>query len=382
MSRYRYVSCHAVTRQQLDPSLRLSDPSWSWTVGGNGTLTAKIAVPDDAAAREQLRAATQPKAAAIYVKDATGRYPWGGPVVSRTWNPNDGTISIAAMEWRAWMFKVPLAPLSNMTADIQYVWTSVDQTQIARDIASYVLAGGTTMGSPSMLFGSEALSGKTRDLSVWGTAFKRAGELLDTMANRDGGFEWSIETRPHPVDGLPQPYFVTYYPQRGALVSSILLRRTNNGGNLLSYGDVPEDFSTSYDRFWTTGVGQAPDQLFAQDTSPDLPLGRVLRFESNTSYSNVSDRSTLASHARANRKFYAPGTNLLPISLSVSKPDVDSYGIGDRVPLSIHDRWLDLELPAVRIVEKKVSMSGAGHVELTVDVTDYELPEVDPGGAV
>src|SRR5688500_4800089 len=268
MSHYQFMSCHPVTRQQLDPFLRFVNPSWSWIVKGNGVLTADIPLPRDTRKLESLKVSTAPKRSAIYVKNQAGSFVWGGPVVSRVWVPREHKIKISCVEWRAWLFMVRLTPAIDMSADIQDSWSQVDQIQIARDLITYGITGGEAEGRPAILLDEEPLSGKLRDLNVYGTAMKSVGELIDTMANRDGGFEWTIDSRPDPEDGLPRQYFAPSYPERGTLHASIMFKHTRQGGNLIEYGPVEEEATTQYDRFWATGAGQAPDQVFAQDTDP------------------------------------------------------------------------------------------------------------------
>lgn len=107
----------------------------------------------------------------------------------------------------------------------------------------------------------------------------------------------------------------------------------------------------------------------------------MLRADTALSFSTVIERSTLASHARGARKFYEPGTNLTKVTVPFNT-DPELYHIGDRVRYRVKDRWLDLDLPSVRIVEKKISIAGAGKAEVTLDLTDFTLPDVDTAGAV
>lgn len=384
MARYRYLSCHAVTRAQIASSLRFQSAKFNWSTTGSGTFQGKVAVPANSSARDILRLATEPKSAAIYVKDSNNLYPWGGPVVARTWNPSDGTLDITAVEWKSWLYRVFITPELDGSGDIQWSWTNIDQTTISREIVTLVTSGGSADGSPSVLFGSEAVSGRLRDLNVWGTALKSAGELIDSMANRDGGFEWTIESRVDGTDGLPRLHFVTYFPQRGGLIDNLIFKHTTGqtgGGNMIP-GAIEESAVDRAERFWATGSGSAPDQIYAQDTDPNLVSGSVLRFEGKSSYGSVLDRKVLASHARRSRAFYAPGTNFLPVKHTLGKPDADSYGIGDRGRLVIEDRWADTDLGAVRVIEKSIDTAGAGIVDVTLDLNDYVLPEVDAGGTV
>lgn len=378
MARYRYLSCHPVTRAQLSSSLPLIDPEWSWVVGGNGTLSAKITVPEDQRLIDRLRTATQPEQAAIYVRDAEHQYPWGGPVIKRTWNRKANQITIACMEWRAWLYQIIYGPAS-LTTDNFTVFTAVDQLQMARDLVSVATAGGTADGCPVITYDATMSSGKLRDLSFWGTEMRKVGALVDTVANRDGGFEWSLECLPHPTDGLPALHFASYYPQRGGQVPGLVFRATPEGRGNVIPGDYEEDYGDWVDRVWTTGAGQPPDQAYAFDKTP--PGTNALRADAALSFSTVTERITLASHARSARRFFQPGTNLTKVIVPFNV-NPESYHIGDRVRYRVKDRWLDVDLPSVRIVEKKVSMAGAGKVDVTLDLTDFMLPDVDTAGAV
>lgn len=374
MARYRYISCHPVGRQQLHNSLRLIDPQWSWVVGGNGTLSAKITVPDDSQQVDKLRVATEPKQAAIYVRsNATGAYKWGGFVVGREWNPTSNQLTINCLEWRSWPY---FTELTGLATDY-WEYTGTDQLSIAR---SLMTANISQVGSPAMTFDTSQASGRSRDLSFWRTELKKVGSLIDSMADRDNGFEWTIESRSG-SDGLPQLHFATSYPQRGSVITGLIFKHTPGGSNMVP-GTIKEDVSQRVDAFYATGSGQPPAQPMGYDFNPEVFTGQLLRFDGGTNYSSVSDVSTLTSHARRARKFYQPGINLMEVELGLDRVDVDSYEIGDRGRLQFQDRWMTLDLPAVRIIEKKVSMAGAGKVTLTLDLSDATLPEVDAGGTV
>jgi hypothetical protein len=384
MARYRYISCHPITRVKL-ATLHPNDPSWNTTVNGNGTFSASFIVPPEADVVTLLRPALEPDQAAIYVKDKNGKYPWGGPIIEQSWDPSTGAVSITAVEWRAWFSSLFLPPKTDLTANITYSWTATDQLQIARELAGLVTSAGAADGRPTVVIGSE-LSGKTRDLNFTGMDFKTAADAIDSMANRDTGFEWTLEVRPHPVDGLPLLYFVPYFPQRGTLVGGLNFKKTAKGANnLKSYGPVVKSSADRRVRQWATGNGTPPDVPFTQDTDPNFVVNQLLMREAKTSYSTVIDRATLTSNARAERQYWALSKNLLTVKTTLDRPDVTSYTVGDRGALRIEDRWLGdaYDLPAVRIIDKKISPgSEGGEAELTLDLDDYTLPEVDTGGGV
>jgi hypothetical protein len=359
--------------------LDLIDAKWNWTVGGNGQLTAKITVPEDEAPREALRLATNKWQSAIYVKSRNNTYTWGGPVVKRTWNRKAGQITIQCVEWRAWPYMLILEPEGD--PDRFYSYTNEDQLSIARKLLIEVTDFGYFAGAPVIEYDSLQVSGKNRDLSFWGSQMQRCGSLIDSMANRDGGFEWTLEGIPNTSTGLPKMHFYTAYPERGALVAGLHFKSTPSGSNC-EPGDITEDASQEYNRFWTTGAGQPPDQLYAWDFAPELVTGQILRLDGNASYPSVSERSTLTSHARRARKFFSSGIETVPISHNWGQIDPDSYAIGDRGRLQLRDRWVNIDEAAVRVISKEVDTSGAGSVSTLLDLTDYTLPEVDAGGAI
>lgn len=378
---YRYLSCHPVNRAMLAPSLRFRKPEWSQIVGGNGTFTGVIAVPQDPKAIALIRNATTKKQSAIYVvNNDTDQIEWGGPVIDRKWDASSNEITVTAIEWRAWLSWVFLGPQTDLSAINHYSFVNTDQLLSARTIVQFAVGGGTADGRPNITTGSE-LSGVARDLNFTGLDFKRAAEAIDSMARRDKGFEWTIESRPSPSDGLPQLYFVPSYPQRGSLVPGLTFLSIPGNSNLVKYDPINEDGSTQRERQWATGAGQPPDMPYAQDSDPLLTSGGLLLREDVTNYSTVTNRSTLASHARAERLFYADGTELFNIQVPTGNPDCSSYFAGDRGRLRISDRWVDLDFPATRIVSKKTKPED-GVVDISLDLNDARLPENDPGGVI
>lgn len=378
-TRYRFISCHPVSGAMLHPKLDLIDAKWNWVLGGNGQLNAKITIPQEEVPRQAILGATTPWRSAIYVKkQSNNSYPWGGPVVKRTWNRRSGQIDITVAEWRAWMYMIIMDPFTD--SEHLYSWVNNDQLIIARSLVQDVTLFGATTGCPTIDYDFSLLSGKYRDLNFYGTQMIRAGNAIDSMANRDGGFEWTLGIKTG-SNGLPRLRLDLGYPELGNFIDGLHFKSTPSGSNC-DPGDITEDASQQYNRFWTTGSGQPPDQLYAYDFLPDLGGSGLLRLDGNASYPSVVERNTLFSHARRARKFYSDGTQTVPVEHNWGQIDPDSYAVGDRGRLQIKDRLTDIDLSAARIVSKEVSNSGAGSVKVIMDLTDYTLPEVDAGGVV
>jgi hypothetical protein len=372
---YKYLACHPIGRQLLAPALRLEDPSWTEVANGNGTFTAQLAIPRNPLAREQIRAAVTPGSSAIYVQSDNDNFPFAGPItqVDRA----GSLLKITAVCWRSWLYGVFLGPKTDLTADNLYGWTNQDQLLIARQIVGYAIAAGATDGRPPITIGTE-VSGKLRDLNVKGLEFKFAGELLDTLSRRSGGFEWDLRAFTDGADGLPRVRLVLASPEISVYQTGLLLRRTSNQGNIRIDGDISRSVTERRTRVWTTGASETLP--FAQDSDAALATGGLLLSEKVTSYSTVTDRTTLSSHARAERQFLSPDLNILPVEIPDGAIDPDDYLVGDRIRLVYQDDWETLDLDAVRIIERTVSPgAGAGSVKAKLDLTDYTLPEVDSG---
>lgn len=378
---YQYISYHPLTGAQLAPPIRMSDVEWTEAVNGNGTFQGTTTLPKNDDAAQQRFLALSPDDAAIYVRNTeTNRFVWGGPIVNRTWGPRAGEVEIQAVEWRSWLFNAFLPPKLDLTGDRVYGWTDVDQLQIAREIVAWATLGGPSDGRPVISAGSE-MSGKIRDLNFVGLDFKYAGELIDTMANRSGGFEWTIGIEAGAQTGLPELHLQFGFPQIGAAVTGLILKRTPSGGNFTLVGDIPESTSDRRTRVWTTGNTETLP--FAVDSDPLLSLGSALLRETVTNYSSVQDRTTLASHARAERVFRSIRTNIIQIEVPEKSVNSGTYRVGDRGRLLYRDRMISLDLPAVRIIERTLRPQDAGSKALlTLDLADFELPEVDTGGVV
>ena len=380
--RYRFEARHPVSGLLLDGNLRLVGPKWSRLVADNGAMTATVAVPDPKNQAiggpvriARLRASVAPLAAAWYVKNAdTGQYVWGGPVISSSWDPGSQSLAVQAVEWRSWFYKVPLIPDAATGRDVPYSWAATDQISIARQIAALVLA---EQASPHHLMPAYTASGKLRDFSVYGSELKSAGDLIDSLAQREGGFEWSVEIVADEF-GEPRPAFTTWYPRRGSSAAALSLRSDTESkkSNLMSYGPVEDSGDEKYSRFWATGAGQAPDVVLASDSDPGMSGGAILRIEGSAAYTSVTQRGTVAEYARANRLFYAQGAQTMTVKIPIvapTLPDIDSWNVGDRAALHIRDRWVDVDLPAVRVLSREIDPT-EGSAMLLLDLSDGELP--------
>lgn len=377
---YKYIPCHPLTRQQLAPALNVSSVRWTEVRNANAALEATVTLPEAYLARSQLRAALEPEQSALYVKASDGTYPFGGVVIDQDLDWNAGQVKVLVQDWRSWLYSVFLGPEVDLSDDNIYTWTQVDQLVIARAIVAAATAGGTADGRPVIGYGSN-VSGRLRNLNVKGTDFKYAGELLDSIAQRDDGFEWGIDI----MDGddhLPELVLALDYPERGGTVSGLILMQTEKSANVRPVGSIRRTSTETTSRQWATGAAENNASGFSVDSDPALPDSQVLLRERVTSYSTVTSRDTLASHARSERAYRSAMINQLDIEVTLDSPlGVHEYRAGDRCRLVLKNGWYDIDLDAVKIIAREINPP-ENKVVLSLDLEDYTLPEADAEGSI
>jgi len=366
---------HAITGKYVR-RIKLDDVSYSDPVyGTGGSLSASAPIAPGQRAVD-LKSSIVLDSHALYVfRD--GDLVWGGPLSSYGWRWKERRLSIGAIQWKQWFYDKFLTPdmTANPVEEKKYFWTATDQFQIARNLIAAAMADS---GCPTIIVGSET-SGIVREHTTYGMNFQYLGDRIDSMATRDAGFEWNVEPRIG-ATGDVELVFTPYYPERGSYQQGMSLRfkSTQRGGNIV----LPDEFEVTSEsrrnRVWASGSGTPPDQVIAYDEDPDLTADLILNRESVTNYQDVSDVDLLAEHARAERFYNGVPLNAFTVRTSLDNPPIGNYGSGDRARLIIKDEWMDVDLPAVRIVDRTINVNRSDkpdEAELLLNLNDFELPE-------
>lgn len=358
--------------------LPLKNPQWAEAINGSGTLEARVVVPDDQAIVGLIRIATAPDNS-ILVEADNGVQAFSGYITRRRWDPVTKELIITAHEWRSWLYRFIVAPLDKDPFSNERQWTGVDQRLIARQLVFSQLENFYGAGVPFMAAYYAGDSGVNRDLKVSGSKFRSLGTWVDSIANRDRGFEWDVVVA-FDSNG-PLLSFRTFFPEQGSVVQGLEFSY-GTSGNILNYEEPEESNEEQVRRQWAIGEGPNSElQPYAKDDDPETLNDARLRFDKVTSWQGVSDDRTLASHARAERIFYSRTLDLFSFTVSMNNPHAYTYGRGDRCRLVVKDRWLDLNYETVRIIQRD-AFPDRQQMKITVDLSDDRLPEVDEEGAV
>jgi hypothetical protein len=384
---FRFYVAPVLTPSSPIGELTLSTVSWNDpVVGVGGTFEGKAEI-DTSQTRDSLMTMTEPNAMALYVyDDVANRYLFGGVIKKRPWSHNERRLTVQAISWKSWLYQklVNMNMSTNPPTDTLWSFTGIDQFAISRSLFSSSSPPGVLAdyGVPAINLGTE-LSGVLRTLTFQGSQFKFVGELIDSMAYRDQGFDWYISVEPD-ANRMPSLWLRMAFPGRGSLNNQILVFQSQNktGGNILSMEDPEDSSDETRTRTWATGSGTPPDQVVAFDEDPDLSSDvTLLTCERVDNYTTVSDNGTLASHARQTRAFYGQAIKQSVITVSLTDPDYNSYVPGDKIRLVVQDDWTDWDFDAVRIVDREFHIFNQGGgaqpdtVKLTIDLNDDELPE-------
>jgi hypothetical protein len=128
---------------------------------------------------------------------------------------------------------------------------------------------------------------------------------------------------------------------------------------------------------WATGVGTPPDQLMVYDEDPQVAAGGALLTETVTNYSTTSIVATLADDAQQERAFRSVLSNTMQVRAFHKDLDPGTFHTGDRAQLIYQDEALNLNYPAVRIIDLQLSVNGTGadSTLITLDLSDTQLPD-------
>lgn len=385
MAEFSYEFYNPLTMARIG-ELDLTSVSYNDPVKGHGEFSGTVTVTPKNVRRVRNCLDLDLSLLAVTKEDEHGIHrDFAGLVTNRTWNPADSSLTFKAPHVKSWLYtldwgpKVTIDPATEEVTikDWSFKAVNVDQFALVRSlIASATREAGA--GAIKIKMRTE-MSGRNRDLKLQGMEFKMLGSVIDTMANRDDGFEWHIGWRLDSA-GNPELYLQQFYPERTTGAVDLFFEYDRNGGgSILDYGNIEETTSGKRTRVWTTGTGSPPDQVVMYDDDPDMLNGMALYRATVTNYSQVSSPSTLASHARVEREALASPLNLVNIAV---KPNTLA-GSGDRARVIIQDLWLDYDLPAARIVDKSTypgDRKNEEAVALTIDTLDIDLPDTDTEG--
>lgn len=304
-----------------------------------------------------------------------GRVIWCGPVPRRP-QRTGGEVIVPLVDWRSWFYRAPIRPLADGTRR-DYIKTGAnarEQALIMTDLLGLAL---DAPGAPKMVIDTAPVTGVTREITAL-MLDRSTGEYLESVSAR-GGCEWHVyATQSDPTTMLL--HAAVDWPERQHRTEPVKLEwRQGQGGNVAGY-TWPEG-EDSPTKVWAVGEGEPPDQVWASDEYPDIADGTDVLWEQVLGpLDGVSKSATAFDHAEEAIARARGFEGLAQFTVTAEQLALSSVDVGDRARVVLSYGWIDVDLPACRIVDRVIS-GGRGEPTvqmLTVDLSDPIYPG-DPG---
>lgn len=353
--------------------MRFNDP----VDGGlEGKLSAFLPVGDDvddATLASYDQSLIKHRTWVLAVHPTTRRIMWSGILIKRPWSLSRHGFDLEFNHVR-WIFTKRFIG-SEISAG---TYVSFDRVNLARILVK--LLGSDVDGTPRIVHDA-TLSGNTITYRVESRSFKYVADALAEIGAGRKGFEWDLTAEWSPTDNLPQLRFVTPFPELryGSRIS--LDYNTDGSGNIKTVPDPwPDSAENVFSRVWALGSGTDQNQMIMQDTAPQAAGANYTRLltEKTSSYSGTNDRKTLWENARAERIALEKNNGTVSLGVGIDNPDLATYWKGVRARLQLKDRFLNIDMPNVRVIDIEVideDRDKLAEVTLTLDLNDYALPD-------
>jgi hypothetical protein len=355
---------------RIEPSrYELSDPLRS---PGTGSLT--VPLPTDVDDLARLSDLTLQRRRWIAAREGE-QWLWCGPIVRRP-AKSGGELTIPVADWRTWFYRAPLRRADDGSGS--YVKTGAgarEQTLILTDLMALALDAD---GAPPMVVDSATVTGTTREITAL-TQDRSTAEYMDDVTKR-GGFDWWVYCEQDTPTTM-KLHAATCWPERAYRSQPIKLEwQAGRGGNISGY-DWPEG-QDAPTKVWAVGEGEPPDQVWASDEYPEIEDGADVLWESVVGpLDGVTKSATAFDHASAAIDLSRGYDGTLEVTVAAEQIALTDCATGDRARVVISDGWVDVDIPAARIVARTLS-GGRGQPtqqRLTIDLADAIYPDDDPG---
>jgi hypothetical protein len=329
----------------------LTHVSMGTQLGAVGTASAQIPIAKgDTTTGARIAASIRGSGATAMYIYRGGALWWPGlvwtktPAVDEQGHP---TVAIGASTFEQYWDRVRLG------VDLPAL-PATDQLAIARSFVDHMQAD--PYANMNIGYDPLQLSGVIRDRVAY-TAASRPSylKMLTDLAQLDSGFEFTIQAFADPVTGARTRKLVLGYPT----LSTGVTHRLSKPGAILGY-TLPEDGTRAATYLVAQGNGVTST---VHKNSTALAAGYP-RLDGTSSYSSVTDASSLETHATADLALATPPVIVPTLRVRLADIDLTPQSLGDSVRISIRDALYPSGLTATyRLVGMTVSPQERGAAE-------------------
>lgn len=247
---------------------------------------------------------------------------WGGIVSTRTYQANSKTIQLYCRGFEYYPARRFIKREYNFDSDQGVIFTSLwDDMQSEEN-------GNLLVEVPNFT------TGVTKTLSVIPTEYKTYGQEMDTLADGDDGFDWTIDVARS--ENVYRRILRLGYPTLGAAQSdnSVVLEYP---AAILNYWET-ESIGSSGTNIYLVGQGQGEEMLQSSIIHNDLFESGWIEWDIDAQYKDVTSQNALddlAVREGLNKKAPAP---VIKIEMkSDLEPVFGGFGLGDYIKVVLSD---------------------------------------------
>ena len=338
--RYRVVLCDLRSDQILDvlPAQGLKCDDF---IGKTGTASFTIPVTDSTMASRAREAVIPARTAAWVERD--GEVWWGGIVWTREITPpsrgRPGALAVQAATFDSY--------LAHRLLTAGWTGAGVDQLDIARQIVDWTQS--IKGGDIGIEIDWGQTSGVLRDRTYSRYDLLVVREVLDQLANAEGGFEWRIRTYRDGSGRRVKSLQLGYPIIRSSRTELVL----SSPGPVIDYR-MPEDGTARATHWFSRGASTNQNQAkpsFPLESAPIYIDGAVEpggwpRLDGASDYTSVEQQATLDAHARADLTRAWTSTQVPTVSVRLDGSGISPGLLGSTIRLRIRDAWFPNGLDA------------------------------------
>jgi hypothetical protein len=259
------------------------------------------------------------------VCERDGAVVWDGIIWTRTYQSQAKLFECTARTWPAYPERI--------TFDANFTRSATEQRNIFIDLWNTMQSQyGCNIGvSVPGYFPSVVL----KDLEVLHSEYKNFFAMMSALADGSDGFDWTIRTTKAADANYYNRDLIISYPFMGAVGGDEVA--FDYPGSVTNYYQT-ENITDSGNNIILLGAGEGDEMLVSTFTDTTQIDSGFPRYDLKLAYKDITSSSLLSDLARqVGTKRQAPLTVIKVFTKSNEDPIFGSYGLGDRVALSIVD---------------------------------------------
>lgn len=244
-------------------------------------------------------------------------------LTTRTYQSQAKSVQLYGRGWKSYPY--------TRFARTDLAYDDVDQLQVFLDLYELMQEDSN---SAQVVLPTYSPSGVLVTLDVATTELKTYGNVIDSFANADTGFDWTIDTQR--IDNTYQRRLRIGYPQLGSISGDgvVVLEYP---GNITNYW-INDTLGSSGTHLYVIGGGEGDSMPMIEKIHDDLLAGGFPRYDIDSSHKDIDDEVILDALATQEARIRKPPMGVLTLELKADQePGVGSYNPGDAVRIVIRD---------------------------------------------